>query len=251
MLLIGYLLLALVVAAVLFYLVVALLPSGLTVTPIRDNRPMELPANRRMRLADLDRLRIPVSLRGYRFRETDELIDRLAAEIQVRDEEIARLRLQGAPFSSEQPLDGATRHPAETIDPHPTEPEWAVRDLGDQAAAELARETAFAHPAAVEPAAAEPVVAEPVVGEPSAAEPVVGESAEEPVAEEPVVAEPAAEEPVVAEPAAEEPVVAEPVVEESAAEESAAEAPVAGKVDAGETRRTKRPRPRPPRTSDD
>ena len=42
--------------------------------------------------ADLDRVRIPVSVRGYRFAETDDLIDRLAAEIVVRDEEIARLR---------------------------------------------------------------------------------------------------------------------------------------------------------------
>ena len=123
MLLIGYLLLALVVAAVLFYLVVALLPSGLTVTPIRDNRPMELPSSRRIRVSDLDRIRIPVSVRGYRFRETDELIDRLAAEIQVRDEEIDRLKQQGLPFRS------------------PEQPEWAVRDLGEQAAVELAADS--------------------------------------------------------------------------------------------------------------
>src|SRR3954452_6114970 len=103
MLLIGYLLLALVVAAVLFYLVVALLPSGLTVTPVRDNRPLELPANRRMRVSDLDRIRIPIALRGYRFRETDDLIDRLAAEILVRDEEIEQLRQLGAPFAADHP----------------------------------------------------------------------------------------------------------------------------------------------------
>ena len=110
MLLIGYLLLALVVAAVLFYLVVALLPSGLTVTPIRDNRPMELPSSRRIRMSDLDRIRIPVSVRGYRFRETDELIDRLAAEIQVRDEEIDRLKQQGLPFRAPSSRSG----PSET-----------------------------------------------------------------------------------------------------------------------------------------
>ncbi|MBV9821376.1 MAG: hypothetical protein JO144_03965 [Actinobacteria bacterium] len=92
MLLIGYLLLALVVAALVFYGVVAMLPGGLSLTPQRDNRPFELPADRRMVPADLDRVRIPVSVRGYRFAETDDLIDRLAAEIVVRDEEIARLR---------------------------------------------------------------------------------------------------------------------------------------------------------------
>jgi hypothetical protein len=130
MLLLGYFLLALVVAAVLFYLVVALLPAGLAVRPMRDDRPLELPADRRMQPGDLDRVRIPVSLRGYRFAETDELIDRLAAEIVVRDEEIARLKQ--APES--------TRRPA-------TEPEWAVRDLGDQAAAELVEPDPDAHPA--------------------------------------------------------------------------------------------------------
>jgi hypothetical protein len=41
---------------------------------------------------DLASVRIPVALRGYRFEETDELIDRLAAELVVRDEEIARLK---------------------------------------------------------------------------------------------------------------------------------------------------------------
>ena len=92
MLLLGYLLLALVVAALLFYGMVALLPGGLSLTPQRDNRPFELPADRRMVRSDLDRVRIPVGVRGYRFAETDDLIDRLAAEIVVRDEEIARLR---------------------------------------------------------------------------------------------------------------------------------------------------------------
>ena len=96
MLLLGYLLLALVVAALLFYGVVAMLPGGLSLTPQRDSRPFELPADRRMVRADLERVRIPVSVRGYRFAETDDLIDRLAAEIVVRDEEIARLRSQAA-----------------------------------------------------------------------------------------------------------------------------------------------------------
>jgi hypothetical protein len=105
MLLLGYLLLALVVAALLFYGMVALLPGGLSLTPQRDNRPFELPADRRMVRADFDRVRIPVGVRGYRFAETDDLIDRLAAEIVVRDEEIARLRSQagaGVPVAQDR-----------------------------------------------------------------------------------------------------------------------------------------------------
>lgn len=94
MLLLGYLLLALVVAAVIFYAIVALLPSGISLPPEHDDRPFVLPPDRRMRAQDLDDVRIPVSLRGYRFAETDDLIDRLAAEIVVRDEEIALLRQQ-------------------------------------------------------------------------------------------------------------------------------------------------------------
>ena len=114
-LLLGYLLLALVIAAVLFYAVVALLPTGLSVRPERDNRPFELPRDRRMRAEDLDGVRIPVSLRGYRFAETDDLIDRLAAEIVVRDEEIARLQ-QGLGSSSFERPDAATSEPPSSFE---------------------------------------------------------------------------------------------------------------------------------------
>jgi hypothetical protein len=41
---------------------------------------------------DVDGVRLPVALRGYRFAETDLLLDRLAAELRARDAEIARLR---------------------------------------------------------------------------------------------------------------------------------------------------------------
>jgi len=37
-------------------------------------------------------VRLPVALRGYRFAETDLLLDRLVEELRARDEEIARLR---------------------------------------------------------------------------------------------------------------------------------------------------------------
>ena len=90
--LIGYVLIAILVAGLLCYGVIALLPEGLSMRPERDRPLFELPPDRRMVRADLDRIRIPVSLRGYRFAETDDLIDRLTAELLVRDEEIERLR---------------------------------------------------------------------------------------------------------------------------------------------------------------
>ena len=42
--------------------------------------------------ADITTARLPVALRGYRFAETDRLLDRLAEELDRRDAEIARLR---------------------------------------------------------------------------------------------------------------------------------------------------------------
>jgi hypothetical protein len=120
MMLLGYLLLAVVVAALVFYGVVALLPNGLSLTPQRDNRPFELPADRRMVREDLDRVRIPVGVRGYRFAETDDLIDRLAAEIVVRDEEIARLRSQaGVGQDQQQPPEDRQSPAAEPPNVHP------------------------------------------------------------------------------------------------------------------------------------
>ncbi|MCW2539867.1 MAG: cell division protein DivIVA [Frankiales bacterium] len=98
--LLAYLLIAAVVAAVLFYCVVALLPDGPPFQATRDDRPFELPADRRMAGEDLRSLRIPVALRGYRFAETDALIDRLGAEIVVRDQELARLRATRDPSES-------------------------------------------------------------------------------------------------------------------------------------------------------
>lgn len=40
---------------------------------------------------EVDAVRLPVALRGYRFAETDLLLDRLAGELRLRDQEIARL----------------------------------------------------------------------------------------------------------------------------------------------------------------
>jgi hypothetical protein len=90
------------------------------VTP--DAVPMELPADRPIRAEDVDRLRIPVALRGYRMAETDEAFDRLAAELRQRDEEIAQLRrsLRGEPPADQRvdlPLEQAGPADAGALDP--------------------------------------------------------------------------------------------------------------------------------------
>jgi hypothetical protein len=88
-----YALIAIVVAVGLFLVVAHLLPAGEQIAPpLRDEPPWELPAGRALGPADVDAVRLPVSLRGYRFAETDLLLDRLASELRDRDDEIARLR---------------------------------------------------------------------------------------------------------------------------------------------------------------
>jgi DivIVA domain-containing protein len=84
---------AIVIAGVLFLLATRFLPAGEQIAPaVRDEPPWDLPSERRLTAGDINELRLPVALRGYRFAETDLLLDRLAEELRIRDEEIARLR---------------------------------------------------------------------------------------------------------------------------------------------------------------
>ncbi|WP_375491801.1 DivIVA domain-containing protein [uncultured Jatrophihabitans sp.] len=88
-----YGLLAVLLAGVLFLLATRFLPAGEQIAPaLRDEPPWELPPERMLQADDVDNLRLPVALRGYRFAETDVLLDRLAGELRRRDEELARLR---------------------------------------------------------------------------------------------------------------------------------------------------------------
>ncbi|MFI9099465.1 cell division protein DivIVA [Streptomyces fildesensis] len=63
--------------------------------PLRDTDPDRiddrLPADRPLVRADVDGLRLPVALRGYRMLDADEVLDRLAAELAERDARIADL----------------------------------------------------------------------------------------------------------------------------------------------------------------
>ena len=88
-----YVLLAIVIAGGLFVLAVRFLPAGEQIAPVvRDEPAWDLPAGRSLIAEDIDTVRLPVALRGYRFAETDVLLDRLAEELRERDAEIARLR---------------------------------------------------------------------------------------------------------------------------------------------------------------
>ena len=88
-----YGLLAIVLAAVLFLLAAYVLPAGEQIAPaLRDEPIWDLPPGRALYGADVAAARLPVALRGYRFAETDRLLDRLAEELDRRDAEIAQLR---------------------------------------------------------------------------------------------------------------------------------------------------------------
>lgn len=98
--------LAVLVAAVLFVVIARVLPAGEQIAPaVRDEPPWGLPAERRLTGDDIDGLRLPVAVRGYRFAETDLLLDRLAEELRVRDAEIARLRHQPGEELAERPVE--------------------------------------------------------------------------------------------------------------------------------------------------
>ena len=88
-----YGLLAVLLIGGIYLLAAWLLPAGEQIAPpVRDEPIWSLPAERALAAADVADVRLPVALRGYRFAETDLLLDRLVEELRARDEEIARLR---------------------------------------------------------------------------------------------------------------------------------------------------------------
>ncbi|MDT4907657.1 MAG: hypothetical protein QOI69_898, partial [Pseudonocardiales bacterium] len=88
-----YGLLAVLLIGGIYLLAAWLLPTGEQIAPpVRDEPIWSLPPDRALAAADVADVRLPVALRGYRFAETDLLLDRLVEELRARDEEIARLR---------------------------------------------------------------------------------------------------------------------------------------------------------------
>ncbi|WP_348652603.1 DivIVA domain-containing protein [Streptomyces sp. WMMC500] len=59
--------------------------------PLPDRLHDPLPPGRPLGRADIDGLRLPVALRGYRMDDVDDALDRVAAELAERDARIAEL----------------------------------------------------------------------------------------------------------------------------------------------------------------
>jgi hypothetical protein len=101
-------------AVALFLLAANFLPAGEQIAPsIRDEPIWTLPADRMLSPADVADVRLPVALRGYRFAETDLLLDRLGEELKLRDAEISALR-SGEPWP---PVEIAPAYPDESFRP--------------------------------------------------------------------------------------------------------------------------------------
>lgn len=128
-----YGLIAIVFAVVLFLLATYFLPAGEQIAPaVRDEPIWALPDGRELRSDDVAEVRLPVALRGYRFAETDLLLDRLAEELKSRDAEIARLRghrPSPKPAAADETAEAEVI--AETGTEPETEPETEATDSGD------------------------------------------------------------------------------------------------------------------------
>ena len=81
--------------------------------PVPDRPDLALPDEGMLARDDVDRVRFSVGARGYRMDEVDDVLDRLAHEIDVRERRIAQLEGR-APDSDESPApDFADLHSAD------------------------------------------------------------------------------------------------------------------------------------------
>ncbi|MFJ5923256.1 DivIVA domain-containing protein [Kitasatospora sp. NPDC092948] len=77
----------------------------------RDRLTARLPQDRPLSRTDVDELRLPMAVRGYRMDEVDDVLDRLGAELALRDAKIAELEAVGAVRGSVEASGGAAGEP--------------------------------------------------------------------------------------------------------------------------------------------
>ncbi|GAB2590267.1 hypothetical protein GCM10027168_24210 [Streptomyces capparidis] len=79
-------------AAVVAAVALLVLGPGGGLPEAEPERPVyPLPPDRPVNRVDLDTLRLPMALRGYRMADVDDVLDRVAAELAMRDQRIAEL----------------------------------------------------------------------------------------------------------------------------------------------------------------
>ncbi|MDH6575510.1 DivIVA domain-containing protein [Kitasatospora sp. MAP5-34] len=75
---------------------VALGGGGTLPDAVHDRIAARLPQDRPLSRHDVDEIRLPMALRGYRMDEVDDVLDRLGAELAYRDSRIAELEAAAA-----------------------------------------------------------------------------------------------------------------------------------------------------------
>ena len=73
---------------------VALGGGGSLPEAVQDRISARLPQDRPLSRHDVDEIRLPMAVRGYRMDEVDEVLDRLGAELSYRDSRIAELEAE-------------------------------------------------------------------------------------------------------------------------------------------------------------
>lgn len=76
---------------------VALGGGGVLPEAVHDRIAARLPQDRPLSRTDVDEIRLPMALRGYRMDEVDDVLDRLGAELALRDTRIAELEAAAVP----------------------------------------------------------------------------------------------------------------------------------------------------------
>ena len=96
-----YLLGLVIVCGLLFLVASFAFGRGEELAPMPpDGIPVELPEDRPVRGDDVRGLRLSVVLRGYRMAEVDWTLDQLATQLDLREQEIARLRAEAGSVPS-------------------------------------------------------------------------------------------------------------------------------------------------------
>lgn len=99
-----------------------------------DREPADMPADRAVESADLDRLRFAIGVRGYRMDQVDAVLDRMSDDLSKRSEREAQLVAQIRDLGHE-PVEAATA-PAEVVEPAEVETPSAADESGVAAVAQ-------------------------------------------------------------------------------------------------------------------
>jgi len=105
-----YLLLLVAVVVVFAIAAVAAGRGDAMADAVPDRPELALPEGRALTRGDLDALRFSVGFRGYRMDEVDEVLDRVAAELEDRDRRLGESAARIAELESQLASDDARDH---------------------------------------------------------------------------------------------------------------------------------------------